>query len=351
MSLPIRTTLDDVDAVCGYLATKPTGATLAEAKAVVDRRNLDGRKLNSLKVWGLIEEVDNKLKITDRGRRAVKDGGAFRSDVLREVVRDVEPYARAVEKAAHRKEDSIAATDLAAYWHDHFREEVSGSDRGLNDQAVCFFQVAQGADLGRLVIGRKGMSTRFDFEPEALRVFVDGSDEFPYQTSPTDDSPKINGLTEESAGEIKHEEAKSTISHGNRVFITHGKNNEILEQVKTLVAYGKFEPVVAKEQETIAKPVPKKVMDDMRTCKAAVIHVGMEGVLRDEEGNEVPRINENVLIEIGAAMALYGDKFVLLVEEGVALPSNLQGLYECRYEGADLKMQAIMKLLEALNEF
>ena len=351
MSLPIRTTLDDLDAVCGYLTTKPTGATLAEAKAVVDKKKLDGRKLSALKMWGLIEEVDGKLKITDRGRRSVKDAGAFRSDSLREVVRELEPYATVVERAAHRKEDSIAATDLAAYWHEHFKEDVSDSDRGLNDQAVCFFQVAQGADLGTLIIGRKGMSTRFDFEPEALRAFVDGSDEVPYQSSSTGDSPKVNGLTGESAGEFRHEEAKGTISHGNRVFITHGKNNAILEQVKELVAYGKFEPVVAMEHETVAKPVPKKVMDEMRTCKAAVIHVSVDGVSRDEEDNEIPRINENVLIEIGAAMALYGDKFILLVEEGVDLPSNLQGLYECRYEGADLKLPAIMKLLKALSEF
>ena len=67
MALPIRTTIDDIEAVCGYLATKPTGATLAEAKAVLDSKPLDGRKLSALRIWGLIEEDENKLKITDRG--------------------------------------------------------------------------------------------------------------------------------------------------------------------------------------------------------------------------------------------------------------------------------------------
>ena len=105
------------------------------------------------------------------------------------------------------------------------------------------------------------------------------------------------------------------------------------------------------EHETTAKPVPKKVMDDMRMCEAAVLHVGAEEMLYDSEGNEIRKINENVLIEIGAAMALYGGKFVLLVEEGLELPSNLQGLYECRYEGDELNMQATMKLLRAFNEF
>lgn len=112
-----------------------------------------------------------------------------------------------------------------------------------------------------------------------------------------------------------------------RVFITHGKNARILEQIKEIVRYGKFDPVVAVDHETVSKPVPDKVMEDMRSCQAAIIHVAQEGVLADEKGNLIPQINGNVLIEIGAAMALYGRKFILLVEDGVKLPSNLQGLY------------------------
>jgi len=74
-------------------------------------------------------------------------------------------------------------------------------------------------------------------------------------------------------------------------------------------------------------------------------------MLYDKEGNEYPQVNGNVLIEIGAAMALYGRNFILLVEDGVKLPSNLQGLYECRYSGDELNMPATMKLLKAFNEF
>ena len=351
MSLPIRTTLDDIDAVCGYLVTKPTGATLAETKAVVDKKSLDGRKLAALKFWGLIEDDGSKMKITDRGRQAVKLSGSSRSEVLRDVVRQVPPYGAVVERVTHRREETITATEVAAHWHDHFGSDISDSEKILNDQAVCFFQIAQGADLGTLIIGRKGMPTRFDFDADAARVFVEGSTADAQSDLTTDDTTEANALTGTSGVGHDHDEADDTVTLGNRVFITHGKNNKILNQVKELVAYGKFEPVVAMEHETAAKAVPKKVMDDMRTCRAAVIHVSAEGVLYDREGKEVPQINRNVLIEIGAAMALYGEKFVLLVEEGVNLPSNLQGLYECRYEGDELNMPATMKLLKAFNEF
>jgi predicted nucleotide-binding protein len=92
-------------------------------------------------------------------------------------------------------------------------------------------------------------------------------------------------------------------------------------------------------------------MDDMRGCSAAIVHVGAERKLLDAEGNEHTEINPNVLIEVGAAMALYERRFVLLVERGVVLPSNLYGLCEVRYEGEQLDHDATMKLLEAFNNF
>lgn len=128
-----------------------------------------------------------------------------------------------------------------------------------------------------------------------------------------------------------------------RVFITHGKNREIVGQLKDLLMYGGFTPVIAMENETTSKPLPDKIMDDMRSCSAAIIHVGPEGE------NKSP--NPNVLIEIGAALALYGTNFILLVERGVTLPSNLQGLYEARYEGDKLDYESTMKLLKAFNDF
>ena len=61
-------------------------------------------------------------------------------------------------------------------------------------------------------------------------------------------------------------------------------------------------------------------------------------------------LNPNVLIEIGAAMAFYGKRFILLVRDGVKLPSNLHGLYEVRYAGDILDASATIKLLEAIKD-
>tara|TARA_R110002096_G_scaffold212352_9_gene399853 strand:- start:3454 stop:4581 length:1128 start_codon:yes stop_codon:yes gene_type:complete len=135
-----------------------------------------------------------------------------------------------------------------------------------------------------------------------------------------------------------------------KVFITHGKNKKFVDPIKKLLAFGEMEAVVSVERQSVSQPVPDKVMNDMRDCGAAIIHVEDELKLVDQEANEHVVLNPNVLIEIGAAMALYGKRFILLVKRGVTLPSNLQGLYEVRYDGEALDGGATIQLLEAINE-
>jgi predicted nucleotide-binding protein len=136
-----------------------------------------------------------------------------------------------------------------------------------------------------------------------------------------------------------------------RVFITHGKKRDIVQQMKVLLEYGEFEPVVAMDKQAGAVTLSDKVIDEMRACSAAIIHVNVENKLIDAEGQEHQKLNDNVLIEIGAALALYGHNFILLVESGAKLPSNLDGLYQVRYSGEGLDHESTMALLKAFAGF
>lgn len=135
-----------------------------------------------------------------------------------------------------------------------------------------------------------------------------------------------------------------------RVFITHGKNRAFIDPIRKLLGFGEMEPVVSLDKTSVSQPVPDKVMNEMRSCGSAIIHVDAEQKLIDQDANEQAILNPNVLIEIGAAMALYGRRFILLVRKGVKLPSNLQGLFEVRYSGDSLDGEATIKLLEAIND-
>jgi predicted nucleotide-binding protein len=143
---------------------------------------------------------------------------------------------------------------------------------------------------------------------------------------------------------------QETDNRSRRVFITHGKNRNLIEPIKRLLGFGELEAVVSVQTQTVSQPVPGKVMEDMRSCGAAIIHVEDERRLVDSEGNEHVVLNDNVLIEIGAAMALFGQRFILVVKEGVKLPSNLQGLLVLSYKGDTLDMEGTVKLIEAVND-
>jgi len=89
----------------------------------------------------------------------------------------------------------------------------------------------------------------------------------------------------------------------------------------------------------------------MRSCGAGVIHVGGEGKYLDQAGGEHTKLNDNVLIEIGAPWHSTVKKVILLVERGVTLSSNVQGLCSCDFEGDRLEYESTMKLLQTFPQF
>jgi predicted nucleotide-binding protein len=156
-----------------------------------------------------------------------------------------------------------------------------------------------------------------------------------------------NTLVEREASMLQK---KNVDERARKVYITHGKNKAFIEPIKKFLAFGELEAVVSVQTQTVSQPVPGKVMEEMRSCGAAIIHVEDERHLADKEGNQHVILNDNVLIEIGAAMALYGQRFILVVKEGVKLPSNLQGLLTLPYKGEMLDIEETVKLMEAIND-
>ena len=313
---------------------------------MINENALDRRKLSALKFWGLIEDTGTKLRLSERGLLVARDNGANRVAALREVVASITPYASVIARAVQNNEMIVSSAEVASHWHQHFRAYTQFGI--LNYQIVCFFRVAEGADLGRLVVGRKGQQTRFELAEDDARTFVDGANIARFAV----DRRRGRWFGRRGGPDQRSWRLKASSPARRQPGLHHPPrmNKKIVEQVKELVAFGKFAPVVARDRET-AKPSPHDVMDEMRGCDTAVIHVGADGLLFDGGRNEEPRISGDVLIEIGAAMALFGRNFILLVEEGVTLPANLQGLCECRYSGEELDMPATMTLFKAFNDF
>jgi predicted nucleotide-binding protein len=184
------------------------------------------------------------------------------------------------------------------------------------------------------VVGRKGKETRFELDGEEAAAVLRGAE---------------RGADREGSGERDAVRLATRFTfplrRSARVFITCRASEKILEQVKELVAFGHFEPIVFRRNETAKAPLLSSLMEQMRGCDTAIVQVDANALPREAQ----PRIPADVLIEIGAAMALYGRNFVLLVEDSVVLPLHLQGLCECRYRGDELDMPVMMELLRAAD--
>lgn len=348
-SLPIRTVLDDITAVCAYLSRKPTGTTIAEARKVLDAKYLDGRKLSALKYWGIIDDTDGRLKLTAEGRLAAKDGGL--APVLARAVARIEPYRAVVERAAHRQELSVSATDTAVQWHEHFPDEASENDKILNDQAVCFFQLAEGAGLGSVVIGRRGSPTRFEFDEAAVSAFIDGDSSEPQGDFAEDPArAPAPGRTDAAAPSAlipPHLPASKEL--GQAIFIAHGKNKKPLEQLKRILEQFKIPYRVAIEEPNLGRPIGAKVRETMEGCNCAILIFTADEEFRDAEGNTIWRPSENVAYELGASGYLYGNRIVIMKQSSVQFPTNFRDLGYISFDQDQLDAKAMDILRELIG--
>lgn len=238
---------------------------------------------------------------------------------------------------------------------ENIAQNVLGSMNVPKERTEGIYQlIVSGAEsLGLLqeIKGKKYVNLdRGDQSTKSTAAKDEGVPEFESGTAVVLPDESGDPPVESNSSAKKELQAINNLEVNKKVFITHGHNKQFVEPIKKLLAFGELEAVVSVEKQSVSQPVPDKVMNDMRDCGAAIIHVEGEMTLMDPYAQEHIVLNPNVLIEIGAAMALYRKKFILLVKDGVKLPSNLQGLFEVRYEGDALDGNATIRLLEAINE-
>jgi len=353
--------LDDAlripQAIFDHYAGKPT-APFNVAKALnVDPKGSQLRLLSGAGIaFGLIEggAQASVISVTDLARRILRpkiedeDIEAKREAVLKprifgEFLRnyDGNQFPRQ-DLALNVLEDMGVPRDKA----EEVLERISESAR-----SVGFIEELKGKYYVRLDIRGGDTLSRDDEQIPIATVVQKGNGSEAATAAPSEAPPRVLApppITQSRGAAMAA--AVADDQRRRRVFITHGKNRALVDPVKKLLEYGELEPVVSVERQSVSKPVPEKVLDDMRKCGAAIIHVDADEIIKDADGVEHVILNPNVLIEIGAAMAFYGRRFILLVREGVKMPSNLQGLYEVRYSGETLDATATIKLLEAMKD-
>ena len=351
MSLPIMTTKEDVISVVNYLKTKVAGATIDEIKAALDAKLVDGRKLAAYVSWSIVKKEGEKYRLTERGRDLSRKSIDAQKEIFKGIIKENKAYNIGVEWIYHQNFEEVTNIEVASHWAEHCKDELgTDNEMTIKKQVVCFFYIAEAANIGSLTIGRRGQATRLSINKEELTELIGKSsfaDDVPIDES--DDLEVIEDIQDESQDDFTDEDTthnKPDIEF--RVFITHGKNMEIVDQVKTMLELADLDYEIAVADESTAIPVSDKIFDAMRACCAAVICVTADEDMKKEDDTFF--INQNVLIEIGAAFVLYEKRVILVWDKRINIPSNLQGLYRCEFEGEELSWSAGMKLMKAVKK-
>jgi hypothetical protein len=360
MALPVKTTATDVRNAVKYFGTKPTGATVKDAKAAAGAALVDGRKLSAYQRWGILSRDGDKYKLAPRGWELHRNPQS-EAAVFSQIIDSLKPYRSAIEWMYHQNVSSVSVIDVAAHWHEHHIDELgeAAKDSTIRENAVAFFHLCDAADLGTLKLGRGGSQpTRLEIDKAAVKALVEAGPSAPPWTEPEPEKTEkgldegeeeVEEAPEAETPEVEPPELEPPAPGQVRAFISHGKNTEIVSQVETMLDLADIKSEVAEAEETTAIPVPDKVFDAMRRCQAGIIICSVEESIKDANGDYA--LNDNVLIEIGAAFVLYEKRVVLVWDKRLPVPSNLQGLYRCEFEGDDLSWSAGMKLMKAIRGF
>jgi hypothetical protein len=161
------------------------------------------------------------------------------------------------------------------------------------------------------------------------------------------------GSTDEELVIVDEPQAGSHVSlqGPKQIFIAHGKNRTPLSQIQRILDQFKVKYMVAVDEPHQGRPISAKVADIMKNCSSAIFIFTADEETKDSAGNMRYRPSDNVVYELGAASALYGNKIVIFKEEGVDFASDFSDIGYISFEKdrLDVKAMDLMKELVAFG--
>ena len=142
--------------------------------------------------------------------------------------------------------------------------------------------------------------------------------------------------------------SKMEIVNNKKVFIVHGHNDAIKQEVARTLEHLKLKPIILHEQPNKGKTLIEKFEDNGSDVGFAVILLTADDLGRSKtkgEKDNKPRARQNVIFEMGYFMSfLTRSHVVVLYEENVELPSDISGILYIPYnDGWKLKFVKELK--------
>ncbi|MUM16180.1 hypothetical protein BI330_07350 [Mycobacterium sp. CBMA 623] len=151
--LPLKTTIDDFDALGGYLKTQVSWVSVGKVKATIDPKHADKRKLDAATHIGFLQRDGENLRLTDLGRTyANATEASVKAQAMLEMLLSDGLYSATVHWMHFNPQTDPTKTAIGVYWHDHHGDKLGGAQGdGLTDAVVFFLRLAGSAGLGKYI--------------------------------------------------------------------------------------------------------------------------------------------------------------------------------------------------------
>lgn len=373
-ALPIMATAADVREVVQYLKRKPSGVSIVEAMDDVRRRLFEPRKIAAYEFWGIVERPHgDRLKLSARGRdfaaKLEPETTAYRG-----VLAGVAPYGDALRWMLTQQRDVVTYADVSAYWRAQHAEALQQCDERTAEAAVvCFFHLCQASELGTMTIGKRGQPARLRIEREELALYLEGRTNASHAssaevdaatnvltTTSTDSHAIADDLLTTSAAIAA---AASTppppfaASERLRLYVSCRAETRVVGQILTALELAGIESrraPFAATQDSL--PVGEDVFRAMHESNAALFVVTGEERAKNDRTDALKTraadvaLDENLLLEIGAAYVLYRRRVLLLWGAPHPLPAHLRSLPHFTFDRDTLTWEQGVEVMKAINE-
>jgi hypothetical protein len=332
----IFATAHDAREVVRFLNKRPQGVTIIEAVNADQRRLFEPRKISAYEFWGIIHRTGERLRLSPLGLELARKLEP-ETRVYRRILRGTEPYRSVLEWLSQQGLQLVTHMDVAAYWQDYYAETLGrdDDDKSLEGHVVCFFHLCQAAGLGTVTLGKRGQLTRLRIEREELEDYLI--------------APAREDSQEPAMEDVRSEPYQQSSPEKLRVYVSTGGKMRLVPQLRAAFDLAEMECRVVERERVEDAPLPADVFQAMRECDAALMVLNDEDFKCDECGRMLPL--ESLLLEIGAAFALYGRRVVLLQAGQLPVPANLLGLRCDRFGGSELTWDEGVRLVKTFKDF
>ena len=321
-SLPVLASEADVREVIRFLKHHPEGVTPMQAMDGLRKRIFDARKVSAYEFWKIVLRNGDRLKLSPLGWELAKCLTP-EAEIYRTVLRNTTAYHGGLKWIQEQDLELVTHVDIGEFWREHHSHALqSDNEEQLEAHAASFFHVCHAAEVGTLTVGRKGQPTRLNIYPRELESYLNGNGRVQSAVS----SPSTIFKSRIVAG--------STNPGLSRVFVSYDQTPALMNQITSALELADLQfETLDRSRETVAKALVA-----LKRCAAGVI------VITEE------RIDDLLLIQIGAALVHFERRLLFLVKKGLSLPVDINGASRCEINDV-LTWDTGLELIRSLKRF